>query len=798
MATVATADVGALGDVQAMLDDVTARVARLPQRDERAAAAILRAGLRETTGRVQAWLMSVPDADERYTAQRHRVTMLQLQTALDALEVRIREDLEPLLVQGDERAKSMSARNLRKEVAAGSAAFGVGQAPSYAAMMDIDRGERALVRHYRASAKRYAHNVRTDIQRQLAIGVATRETFEEMTTRLQRHGGPRGLVSLRGVIGEPGAVAQRIEEGLFRRYRHWAERLVRTEMIAAYNRHHMYQLDEADKLDPGYQMRWDATQDSRTCTICSGMHGKTVDVGKDFRTDARGRAQKHPPAHPRCRCAAVAWRSEWDMSDDERRAAATPRAKPAPRPKHALQRKPKKLTAAGNKRIQKAQDAVEAAQWLDERSRVGRNMQRMESNLAVFEHHLAYVRSQGQADVSREQRQVERSARAVKFLRRITGKQKLPDADVTQEMVDNWATKTTSLLAKLAPHERAQLINRQLSAAPEAVSSPEISAHWTQTRHVLQAQYEADGYRRMLGTTDNKVAITTRRAGVWGTHAWNGRITMDPEPAKMAQRFAKAYADDPGGVRVALKEIAPIRKKTDAARKQYYDMRKKYSAEFTGRQERIAREWLAGEKPAHVMDALGLSKTKRKQLEGFVRARRDYFAALDSYDNHRAAELLRDAEGLRTLVHEEWHEYSPAKGEAYQGSGIVVEEVSTELMARATMEADWGVPVRYSKQGSYGKYIDPLTDEVARVYGVGHKKARDIVIDASSNLKKQPGGVGRDQLARLFLAQFPATGRGDEWDSPRNALSDKDGKPRPKYLYDLEVKINELATLSTV
>jgi SPP1 gp7 family putative phage head morphogenesis protein len=797
MATVATADAGALGDVQAMLDDVTARVARLPQRDERTAAAILRAGLRETTGRLQAWLMSVPDADERYTAQRHRVTMLQLQTALDALEVRIREDLEPLLVQGDERAKSVSARNLRKEVAAGSAAFGTGQAPSYAVMMDIDRGERALVRHYRASAKRYAHDVRTDIQRQLAIGVATRETFEEMTTRLQRHGGPRGLVSLRGVLGEPGAVAQRIEEGLFRRYRHWAERLVRTEMIAAYNRHHMYQLDEADKLDPGYQMRWDATQDSRTCKICSGMHGRTVDVGEDFRTDARGRAQKHPPAHPRCRCAAVAWRPEWDLSDDERRAAATPRAKPKPRPKHALQRKPKKLTTAGNKRIQKAQDAVEDMHFAG--VLVGTNMRARQMDVPALRRHMTAIEVQGR-DVTATKSSLERAERDVAIMRRLTKIKDgpLPNTDITAEMAAKATVNATRQLSKLKPHERAQLINRQLSAAPEAVSSLEISAHWTQTRHVLQAQYEADGYRRMLGTTDNKVAITTRRAGVWGTHAWNGRITMDPKPAKMAQRFAKAYAADPEGVRQAMKEIGPLRDRAKAAEARWYDMSEKHLDRFTDEQKRTGRQWSRGRVGDAAIDALGLSPTKAAMLKRYAKARENYFASWGKLQNHRAYNLLHDAQGLRTLVHEEWHEYSPAKGEAYQGSGIVVEEVSTELMARATMQADWGVPLRYSKQGSYGKYIDPLTDEVARVYGVGHKKARDIVIDASSNLKKQPGGVGRDQLARLFLAQFPATGRGDEWDRPRNALSDKDGNPRPLYLYDLEVKINELATLPTV
>lgn len=607
-----------------------------------------------------------------------------------------------------------------------------------------------------------------------------------------------------------------------------AENIVRTELAGAAGSVTRAATDEIVERGvlPGLALRWTerisddgVPMDTRVEIDSMAIHGQVAARGETFvmppyaPNGARvprqlaGKRWSHPPNRPRDRAAVVPWHPSWGIPGwrwvngarepvkHEKPKPAPKRAKPTPKPKHALSRKPKKLSPAGERRIAKAGDLVETAQFMAEHSMM--NMRAFQMDVEALEGHLAHLVATGQDTTATLESLAWRRADLAK-LQRITGKEILPNITITDDMAEQAMDKALKQLAKLKPHERAHLVNRQLAAAPEAVSSFDISPHWTQTRYVLQSQYRADGYLRMAGTTDNQVAITTRRQGVWGTHAWNGRITMDPEPAKMAQRFAQAYVDDPEGVRQALKEIGPLAQRTETARAKYYDMRKKHADKFTYAQERTAREWLKGNETDAAMDALGLSKTKRRQLERYVRARQDYFDALDAYEGHRAYALANDAQGLRTLVHEEWHEFSPAKGEAYRGPGIVVEEVSTELMARATMEADWGVPVRYSSHGSYGKYIDPMTDEVARIYGVSRKKARDILIDACSALKKQPGGVGRDDLTELFIQQFPPTGRGTQWDRPRNALIDRHGNPRPLYRYDLESKINELAQLPTV
>ncbi len=299
--------------LDAELEAITAEVANLPRWNERRAAGILRAALKDVRASLQYWLVTAPNGSERYTAQRHRITMLQLETALSTLKRDLADDMADEFDAMDDRARKVSARLLRKEVLAGSEAFGVGVAPSLTMALEVDRGENWRIRHYRTSAARYAGRVRSDIQRQFATGVALRETFDEMTNRLRRLGGPRGMVALRGIAGEPGAVVQQIEEGLFRRYRHWASRLVRTEMIAAYNRHHHWQLEEHEKTDPGWLLRWDASQDARTCVVCAGLHGKEIALDGQF--DATREQVRHPPAHPNCRCAAVAWREEWNEED---------------------------------------------------------------------------------------------------------------------------------------------------------------------------------------------------------------------------------------------------------------------------------------------------------------------------------------------------------------------------------------------------------------------------------------------------------------------------------------------------
>src|SRR5690606_9447859 len=142
------------------------------------------------------------------------------------------------------------------------------------------------------------------------LGLAQNETFAQLTNRLRRLGGPRGLVALRGIAGRPGAHVEEIAEGLFRRYRNWAERLARTEVMSAYNVQHRDAIEELEAGrvpgEPQYFARWDASPDSRLCPICRDLDRKLAPMGGAF---PGGLA--HPPAHPSCRGVVVAWSPAW-------------------------------------------------------------------------------------------------------------------------------------------------------------------------------------------------------------------------------------------------------------------------------------------------------------------------------------------------------------------------------------------------------------------------------------------------------------------------------------------------------
>ena len=263
------------------------------------------------------WLRDIPEGGARYTAQHHRRALVSIQGAMDSIG-----DIQPrlmgLMVETGEVAGHLAADHLRFELARMANVFGgPGDLALVPTQIDtaavVADGKRELIPRFRASSHRYSRAVRADLRHQFGVGLARGETFAQMTNRLRRLGGPRGMVALRGVMGEPGALVQEISEGLFRRYRHWAERLVRTETINAYNSQHLKSIkllnEDLDDGEEPFLVRWDATFD-RVCPICRYLDRRTVEVGQPF-IGPGGQEYRHPPAHPNCRCTVVAWHRSW-------------------------------------------------------------------------------------------------------------------------------------------------------------------------------------------------------------------------------------------------------------------------------------------------------------------------------------------------------------------------------------------------------------------------------------------------------------------------------------------------------
>ncbi len=275
------------------------------------------------------WLSTAHDANDRFTAQRMRVALRQVQASIDAA-ARLEPVMASALKLGRRDTGALAAASLETEIARFGSVFGESIRPvqlDTAAV--IARGDRLMWKRHKISGARYGGQVGDDIRHQLAVGVAKGETFAELKARLVKHGGPRGMVALRGRLGDPNAVAEYIAEGLFARYRHWAERLVRTELMHAYNLQHQQGLALLNQnLDAGqepYVRLWDAAADRRVCPICRGLDGKTAPMDGLFVG-----GYDHPPAHPYCRCVEVAWHASWGTIPGERQGVVVPPSRVTP------------------------------------------------------------------------------------------------------------------------------------------------------------------------------------------------------------------------------------------------------------------------------------------------------------------------------------------------------------------------------------------------------------------------------------------------------------------------------------
>ncbi len=296
--------------VEGLLETLARQLQGLPEQTLASLAPILKEAERELRRDLGRWLATVPAGDARYTAQMYRNALLQIRHALASID-QMEPKISGALRSGSLFAGQVAMANLAEQVQSWSALFehSVRHLPINQGAI-IASGERALMKRHLTSAARYVGNIRSDIIRQLALGVVKGETVDQLKKRLILLGGPRGAVALRGILGNPGAVVEFISEGLFRRYGYWAERLARTEVINAYNFHAHNGLDAWAREDEGALKRWDAALDYRLCEFCRRLHGQVVRVDRAFAGGIM-----HPPLHPNCRCAVVAWHKEWTEAD---------------------------------------------------------------------------------------------------------------------------------------------------------------------------------------------------------------------------------------------------------------------------------------------------------------------------------------------------------------------------------------------------------------------------------------------------------------------------------------------------
>jgi SPP1 gp7 family putative phage head morphogenesis protein len=270
------------------------------------------------------WMATVENPEARFTAHQMRVFLRSIEGTLETLGIRLNSMLDgrpvasvldrvmlEALRTGSHAVGALSVKNLEHEIAKLGHIFGRDLiAPQIDTAAVLARGDKLLLKRYPSSARRYAGKVGEDLRFQISVGVARGETFEQLVQRLRRLGGPSGPVPVRGIFGNPNAIVEDIPEGLFARYESAARRLIRTEMMHAYNIEHVEGIRvlnaTRDPDEPPYLRRCDAAADSRVCPLCRSMDGVIVPVGKDFSP-----GYGNPPFHPCCRCIELAWRADW-------------------------------------------------------------------------------------------------------------------------------------------------------------------------------------------------------------------------------------------------------------------------------------------------------------------------------------------------------------------------------------------------------------------------------------------------------------------------------------------------------
>lgn len=281
-----------------MVDHVSAEVAGLQAEPLRRLIPVLAQAERELAADLEGVLAGMGAGG--YRAQMLRRALVQVRGSLNAIE-RIRPEMAADLKHAGRKAGQMANRHIMDELAAFSARFGgtLSPVPLIASSKVL---EKSLIHRFDRASKRWSDNAKDEIRHQIAVGLVRGENVSEMTRRLTGR-------KIEGLTATEGA--DLVSKEIMRRVTARAHRVVRTEVVNAYNEHAQDQIKEVAREDPRIMKRWDSTNDMRVCAECRALNGKAVRPDAEFPGGVQA-----PPLHPHCRCTVIVWRDDWDKSKD--------------------------------------------------------------------------------------------------------------------------------------------------------------------------------------------------------------------------------------------------------------------------------------------------------------------------------------------------------------------------------------------------------------------------------------------------------------------------------------------------
>lgn len=177
----------------------------------------------------------------------------------------------------------------------------------------------SLLRQHATSMDRYGQEMEREVRQTLQTNILAGGTFSQAVDQIVELRGPTGRVSMAARELPDGTVErirlERIPGGLFKRYRYWAMRIVRTETAYAQNGAGYEAIRAAREHDfPDMQKKILAMMDNRTYPDSIAVHGQIRAVDATF-LDGAGREYLYPPARPNDREVVIPWRPAWTETE---------------------------------------------------------------------------------------------------------------------------------------------------------------------------------------------------------------------------------------------------------------------------------------------------------------------------------------------------------------------------------------------------------------------------------------------------------------------------------------------------
>jgi len=236
-----------------------------------------------------------------YNAQSLRRALLQVRGALNAID-KLRPEMLNELVKAGQQAGQLVTKHLERELAKFSTLF-EGTITPVPLVPASKIANSMLLDRFAASTKRWSKVARNHIRHELTVGMLRNETAAQMAARLTG----KGAKFARALAEQSEKKqAEALASGMMRMTKFDANRIVRTEVVNAYNEHARDQIEQLHADERDIKMRWCAEIDGRTCIMCHELDGTVADAHGEFPGGFR-----QPPAHPQCRCCVTAWREDW-------------------------------------------------------------------------------------------------------------------------------------------------------------------------------------------------------------------------------------------------------------------------------------------------------------------------------------------------------------------------------------------------------------------------------------------------------------------------------------------------------